>query len=74
MIWEVEIIISSFKLLDFFFVNKQITLITIVMCTQRQFCLCLAKTNTKLFSAALILPLISTVGPSPNTKNLFLQL
>ena len=43
------------------------------MQTQTEFCLCFTKINTK-FYAIPILPLISSVGSSPNTKKLFLRL
>ena len=58
-----------FKLIDLFSVNKQITIIMIVMQAQAKFCLCFPKINTKFFSAAPILPWILPVGLSRNTKN-----
>ena len=36
--------------------------------------LCFTKVNTSFFSAAPVLSLILSVGPSPNTKKLFFQL
>ena len=44
------------------------------MQTQIKFCLCFTKVNIKLFSGTPMLPLISSVDPSPNTKKLFLQI
>ena len=44
------------------------------MQTQPKFCLCFTKVNIKILSATLMLPLISSVDPSPNTKKLFLQI
>ena len=44
------------------------------MQTQEIFCLSCSKVNTKLFFALPILLLISSVGPSPYTKKLFLRL
>ena len=34
---------------DFFSVNKQITIITLIMQTQAKFCLCITKINAKPF-------------------------
>ena len=41
---------------------------------QAKFCVCFTKINSKLFSGKPKLPLIPKVGPSPNTKKLFLRL
>ena len=60
----------DFKLIDFFSVSKQITITIIVMQTQAKFVFALLK--LVLCSAAPTLLLKSTVGPSPNTKKLFL--
>ena len=47
--WKVNIFIVSFKLKDFFSINKQITIISIIMQTQTKFCVCFTKINTKRF-------------------------
>ena len=44
--------------------NKQITIITIIIQTQAKFCICVAKINTKLF--------YQTLHSSPITKKIFL--
>ena len=64
----------SFKLIDFFSINKQITIITIVVQNREKFCLCFTKINTKSFSGSPKLPLIPKVSPSLNIKKLFLRL
>ena len=66
-----------FNLIDFFPVNKQITIITILSQTQAKFCLLkilfvigLLKLILSLSSGAPKLPLIPKVSPSSNTKKL----
>ena len=50
---------------------KKKTIINIVIQTRAKFCLRFTKIDTKLFfSGAPILPLISSVGPSPKIKKL----
>ena len=41
--------VVAFKSNYFFYINKQITIITIIMQTERTFCICFSKINTKFF-------------------------
>ena len=43
--WKVNIFIVSFKFQDFFSINKQIAIISIMMQTQAKFCICFSKTG-----------------------------
>ena len=74
--WDRKLIfsLSALNLYISFFVNKQITIINIVMQTQSKFCLYVTKLILNLFSTEPLLSLISSIGPSPFTKKLFLQL
>ena len=55
---KVNIFIIGFKLKDFFSINKQITIITIVMQTQAKYSPCFNEVNTNFFSGEPKLPLI----------------
>ena len=72
MSWKVNIFIVSFKLKDFFsfysIINKQITVISIIIQTQAKCLVCFTKINTK-FNTKPKLPSIPKVGSSPTTKN-----
>ena len=67
--WKVNISFTCFKLTDFISVNKQITIIVIVMQTQAKFCLCFTKINSKIFLRCIntVINIISI--PSPTLKN-----
>ena len=75
MSWKVNNFAVGFKLKGFFFMNTQITIISITMQTQTQICFCFTK--TKLILNFLFgepkLPLILN-KTSPSTKTLFLRL
>ena len=45
-----------------------------VMQNQERFCLCLTKINTNFVSAVPALLILSLVGPTPSSKNLFMRL
>ena len=68
MSWKVNIFIVSFKPKAFFsfysIINKQITVISIIIQTQAKCLACFTKINTKFK-----LPSIPKVGSSPTTKN-----
>ena len=74
MRWKVDIFVICFKLVYLFSFNKQITIITIVTQNKAKFCLSLLKLILNFFSAAPVLPLVSSVDLSPNTKKVFLRL
>ena len=46
---QVDIFYVGFKFKDFFSINKQITIISIIMQTQAKFSVCFAKINTEFF-------------------------
>ena len=52
----------------------QVAIISIIIETQAEFCVCFPKINSKLCSGKPKLPLIPKVGSSTNTKKLFLWL
>ena len=74
MSWKVKSFIVSFKFKDFFSINKQINIISIIMRTQKKFYICFSKINIKLFlwwSKASINTISWTFF---NIKKLFLRL
>ena len=65
------------NLINLFLINWNITLCyfeSLNVGEYQKFLICFFKVNTNLFSAAPVLSLISWVGPSPNTKNLFFSI
>ena len=65
--WKVQIFIITFKLIGFFSIRKQITILAI---TQNLF-FALLKLIVNFFSVVPMVMLISSVGPWPNTNNYF---
>ena len=59
------------EFLNISFIYTQLSLITIVMQTETKFWHCFTKVNIKFFHDALVLSLIPSVTPSPNTEKLF---
>ena len=68
--WKVNIFIADIKLKDFFSINKQITIISIIMHFETKFCVCFTKLILNFSSVEPKLPLIPKVGPSPCTKKI----
>ena len=66
-----SVFIRHVKFTNFCFVDIKITLITMVTKLKENFVFALVKLMLIFFSAVPALPLISTVGPSRNTKTLF---
>ena len=64
----------SLKFANLCLIYMQVTFITTILYAKAKFCICCTKVNTDFFSDASVLSLISSVGPSPNTKKLFFWL
>ena len=66
-----SVFIRQAKFTNLCFIDIKITLITMVTKLKENFVFALVKLMLIFFSAVPALPLISTVGPSRNTKTLF---
>ena len=70
----VNVFIVGFKSKDFFSINKQITIISIIVQTQANFCVCFSKINTRRFFSWTKASIDIETRPSPNIEKWSLQL